>query len=499
MNQNEPSSNIIERFVADGVENSLVDVKSKEITESTAGRKKLIKRLAAFANQEGGTVIIGVRRQENGEVLFQPFDPDNEVRQYLTDIAREYTRPPISDLWRIEFIQHSGARLLRIDVNEAEERPILYIENGKGTAYIRAEDTTVQMTQQEIIDFYESRSQRRDMFEGPEVSLSERISLTDRTDAEVPSFDAPEGRIVTSIQGPRMVVFSGNTAFDPIGKSVTFHLETRLPVATPSDIETLLSIAHDEVQADPTDFHLGYTIKSGDRQLHGRGIESLLNDMGNIRVVISLLESAHETGSRSEHATTGDPRPIVVGQTHSNFGTFWFETQWRGGTYDRGKCGFILEDIPFDDTALHSFFEQIDAEPRTYKHERGLHMLVLRGGQQPLSNPTPQNLTPDYYDSPLHVIADNPAFQRKDDVLANAEQDIPDYFLDTICSVNRLPYQVSGGYREEDETFSLNLIDMLYKGLMQTTLFVNPMCWAETKDEDEIALPFAEMEESSKE
>jgi hypothetical protein len=277
-----------------------------------------------------------------------------------------------------------------------------------------------------------------------------------------------------------MVVFSGNIGLDPIGKSITFHLEERVPINSPEDVKTLLAIAKEEISVNLGDTHLGYTFKLGDRQLHGRGVENLLEDLGSVDGIISRLESAHETGPASKHATTGDPRPIVVGQTICEVGVFWFD------------------DIPFEDASLRSFFERIDRDPRAYEHRPGVQIVAIHGRGQPLSNPRPENLTPDYSDMPLHIIADNPTYHRAEDVVANVEVSIPDYILDTLCSVNQLPYKVSGGYRDDDEAFSLNMIEMVYKDLMQTTLFTDTLCWAKANDDDDgLPHPFSEIVEDS--
>lgn len=77
-----------------------------------------------MANRNGGTVIIGVRKEYDNSLLIQGFPVDSEVIQYITHSALEYTTPPISDLSYISFVKYSGKRLLHIDVDKAREKPV---------------------------------------------------------------------------------------------------------------------------------------------------------------------------------------------------------------------------------------------------------------------------------------------------------------------------------------------------------------------------------------
>jgi len=485
MDSNDRTSKLIERFVAEGVEDDSFDIKSKEIVESSEGRKSLVKRLAAFANQDGGTVVIGVRREEDGSVRFQPFSPEEEVRQHLTHAANQYTQPSLTKYWSLDFIYHSGARLLKIDIRRTRDQLVHFFDEDGWEPWIRDEDTTRVMTKREISQFYENRQKREKSSPfGPSgVWISERINLDVNRTEHNTEFNAPNHRIITTIDGGKMVVCSGGLGMEPLGNSITFHLETRVPISEPEDTAELLSHAEEQTGVILGDHAFGYTIKLGDRQWLGRGAQNLIDDMENIGEVIDALQSAHESGPSREHALTGDPRPIIVAQTTFQFGLFWIEAEWRGGSFHRGKCGFIMENIPFDDTSLHSFYEVIESQPRTYDQQRGVQLLKLHGAPQNLQNPTPSIITPDYFEDPNHIIADNPFYNRDQDLASAVESELPEYIIDPLCSVNRLPFQVSGGYLPEDELFSLNVIGAFYKGLMQETVFINSLCWPDSDDE----------------
>lgn len=489
MGSNDRTSQLIERFVSEGVEDDSFDIKSKEIVESSEGRKSLIKRLSAFANQDGGTVVIGVRREEDGSVRFQRFSPDEEVRQHLTHAANQYTEPSLTKHWTIDFTHHSGARLLKIDIRRTQDQLVQFFDEGEWAPWIRDEDTTREMTKREIAQFYENRRRREEssLFGPGGVWISERVDLEISSTASNPDFDAPSHRIITTIDGGKMVVCSGGLGMEPLGNSIIFHLETRVPISEAEDLAELLSHAEEQTDVSLGDHAFGYTIKLGDRQWLGRGAQNLIADMENISEVIETLRSAHESGPSRDHALTGDPRPTIVAQTTFKFGMFWVEAEWRGGSFHRGKCGFIMENIPFDDTSLNSFYEAIESQPRTYDQQRGIQLLKLHGGPQDLQNPTPSIFTPDYFEDPNHIITDNPFYDRRQDLTSAVESELPEYIIDPLCSVNRLPFQVSGGYLPEDEMFSLNVMDLFYKGLMHDTIFINALCWPNSDDEtDEI-------------
>jgi len=86
--RHESTQKLIKEFSrSPGVESIDLEFKSKEILHSTRGKKKLIKVLSSMANRNGGTIIIGVRREEDS-IRFQNFNVDNEYRQELTHIAQ---------------------------------------------------------------------------------------------------------------------------------------------------------------------------------------------------------------------------------------------------------------------------------------------------------------------------------------------------------------------------------------------------------------------------
>lgn len=143
MTETPTTSELIRRFGSEpGVESASIEFKSKGIVESTSGKKKLIRTLAALANAGGGTAVVGVR-EDDDEPVIRGFYQNAETRQTLTHVAREHTFPPVLRVWDISFDEYCGEHLLRIDVERPGEEPIRYTGDGEEEYPIRHEDNTV--------------------------------------------------------------------------------------------------------------------------------------------------------------------------------------------------------------------------------------------------------------------------------------------------------------------------------------------------------------------
>lgn len=476
------TSELIEDFGRDGVENSDFDAKSRPILDSSEGRKKLVKRLTAFANSGGGTVIVGLQRNDD-DLEFQSIDADREVRKQLTDIARHYSDSRLTECWDIHFVQHSGVRLLRIDVDAPENRPIPFFEDEDPEMFVRVEDSTEEMTKREVAEFVEESLtlEESDLFWDGESKMTLHVG-SQLGGPDVPNFNNPEGRLITSITDYGMVVFCGRTGLDPIGNNLFFHTQTSITASTPSEVLEVIQLAENHLEARLDDFEFGYTIRLGDRQLHGRGVEDMIDDIEGVESVIEHLVAAHETGPTSEHSLTGDPRPILVAHTATNFGALWIEMQWRNGAWTRAEIGLIMDDIPFDQEPLKSFFSELGHSPRYFEQENGTQMLSLNGPRVELANHEVRTLTPGYSDVPLHAVADNPLYQMKEELGKRVDAPLPDYILDPVVNTSRIPFQIKGGYADGDVAFESERFDILFKSLMHPVVFVDTLCHAMNPD-----------------
>jgi len=99
--------------------------------------RKIAISLVAFANTDGGRLLLGIR--DNGSIA----GVSSEEEYYMVDAAAKlYTRPPVSfqtHIWKSE-----GKTVLEINIQKSEDRPHLAQDNqGKWLAYIRIGDQNI--------------------------------------------------------------------------------------------------------------------------------------------------------------------------------------------------------------------------------------------------------------------------------------------------------------------------------------------------------------------
>jgi len=99
--------------------------------------KKIAKSLVAFANTDGGRLLIGVK--DNGKIA--GISTDEEF--YMVEAAAKiYSDPPIRFLtkeWKVE-----GKTVLEISIEPSDKKPhFARDENGKWLAYVRMKDENV--------------------------------------------------------------------------------------------------------------------------------------------------------------------------------------------------------------------------------------------------------------------------------------------------------------------------------------------------------------------
>jgi len=99
--------------------------------------KKLAITLSAFANTDGGRLLIGVK--DNGTV--RGVNPEEEFH-VMQSAAGRYCDPPvavISQIWKIK-----DRQVLEVEVKKAEYRPVKALdEKRKGWAYVRVGDRNI--------------------------------------------------------------------------------------------------------------------------------------------------------------------------------------------------------------------------------------------------------------------------------------------------------------------------------------------------------------------
>ena len=78
----------------------------------------------------------------------------------------------------------------------------------------------------------------------------------------------------------------------------------------------------------------------------------------------------------------------------------------------------------------------------------------------------------------LHVMVDNPFFEWSDTFRSELESPLPGWFSGNLKSITRMPFQVSGGYvEEENDEFSLNYFDATYVSGTHPTVLIDCSCW----------------------
>lgn len=99
--------------------------------------KKIARTIAAFANTDGGRLLIGVK--DNGKVV--GVNPEEEFHM-IQGAASLYCKPEVEV--HPEIIQDKHKFILVVQVKKAEKRPVLALdEHDKWKIYVRREDQTL--------------------------------------------------------------------------------------------------------------------------------------------------------------------------------------------------------------------------------------------------------------------------------------------------------------------------------------------------------------------
>lgn len=99
--------------------------------------KKIARTLCAFANTQGGVLLIGVK--DNGKIV--GINPSEEI--HMIEAAAElYCKPPLSFETRVW--QENMRMVLEVQINKSTDKPVLALdENGEWKAYVRFDDHTI--------------------------------------------------------------------------------------------------------------------------------------------------------------------------------------------------------------------------------------------------------------------------------------------------------------------------------------------------------------------
>jgi len=136
--------------------------------------KKIARTLSAFANTEGGRLLIGVK--DNGKIT--GVDPNEEIHMMIS-AAEMYCKPPLkieSRVW-----QEDMKLVLDIWVDKSDEIILAKNEEGEWRAYVRAEDHTL-LANKILIGVWRRQQhpvERPQHFGEEEITLLQQFSATD--------------------------------------------------------------------------------------------------------------------------------------------------------------------------------------------------------------------------------------------------------------------------------------------------------------------------------
>jgi predicted HTH transcriptional regulator len=159
------SSSFIKNLIAEG-EGQQLDFKYH-----VASAAKIAKTLVAFANTDGGRLLIGVK--DNGKII--GVESDEEI--FMIELAAEkFCDPPVKvelETWEVD-----NKIVLEVFVPKSEHKPhYAKDESGKWLVYIRREDENL-LANKVLIEVYKrkkNKTQTRIRYEKPEKILLEYL------------------------------------------------------------------------------------------------------------------------------------------------------------------------------------------------------------------------------------------------------------------------------------------------------------------------------------
>lgn len=147
------SSSYIQALIAEG-EHQQQDFKF-EISDA----RKIAKTLSAFANTDGGRLLIGVK--DNGKIA----GVRSAEEKYMIEAAATlYCSPPVE--CRMQTHQVEGKSVLLVQVDESPHKPVCAKdESGKALAYLRIRDENILATPIHLRVWQQSGSPQGELLE----------------------------------------------------------------------------------------------------------------------------------------------------------------------------------------------------------------------------------------------------------------------------------------------------------------------------------------------
>lgn len=147
-----------------------------EFKRKAAHPEKIVREMIAFANTEGGTLLIGVSDDGSMPGVAYPEEESHAIRKALND----HCRPPVP---LEEFLIPLSQKhfIIRYDIPKGDKRPYyLHIGPEKKETYVRTKDMSVKASREmkEIIRRAKSDKGTRFMFGDHEKKLMEYLEAS---------------------------------------------------------------------------------------------------------------------------------------------------------------------------------------------------------------------------------------------------------------------------------------------------------------------------------
>lgn len=115
-----------------------------EFKQKVASPEKLAREIAAFANCDGGMILIGVG--DRGELI--GLETYLEEEFWLQKAADEECIPAVNI--KVELFQHGQRDILIVKVPEAEQKPVYVKGHKRRKVYVRVQDASVEASDEYI-------------------------------------------------------------------------------------------------------------------------------------------------------------------------------------------------------------------------------------------------------------------------------------------------------------------------------------------------------------
>ena len=115
-----------------------------EFKQKVASPEKLAREIAAFANCDGGMILIGVG--DRGELI--GLETYLEEEFWLQKAAAEECIPPVNIT--VELFQYGQRDILIVKVPEAEQKPVYVKGHKRRKVYVRVQDASVEASDEYI-------------------------------------------------------------------------------------------------------------------------------------------------------------------------------------------------------------------------------------------------------------------------------------------------------------------------------------------------------------